>query len=86
MGTVDPFVLGKTIAQALLVAAVYGLPALVAVWRRHDRSETIALTNLLLGWTVIGWLLLLIWALKGLPQRWPWFLWHLRRQVARTAS
>jgi hypothetical protein len=82
----DPFVLGKTTAQALLVAAVYSLPALVAVQRQHDRSEAIALANLLLGWTVLGWLLLLVWALKGWPQRWSWFLRRSPRRATRSAD
>jgi hypothetical protein len=43
--------------------------ALAAVCRRHDRSEAIALFNLLLGWTVVGWLVLLVWELRWTPRR-----------------
>lgn len=42
--------------------AFYFLPFLIA-WRRNHRNETpIGLTNLLLGWTIIGWIIALIWA------------------------
>ena len=43
--------------------------ALVAVCRRHDWPEVIALFNLLLGWTVVGWFVLLVWALRWTPRR-----------------
>jgi hypothetical protein len=61
--------LAKGLAGALLIAFAYGLPALVAVHRRHDRAEAIALLDLLLGWTVLGWLVLLAWALEWTPRR-----------------
>jgi hypothetical protein len=61
--------LAKATAGALLIASAYSLPALVAVHGRHDRSEAIALLNLLLGWTVVGWLVLLPWALRWEPRR-----------------
>ena len=62
-------ILAKATAKALLIAFAYGLPALVAAYRRHDRSEAIARLNLLLGWTVVGWLVLLAWALQWEPRR-----------------
>jgi hypothetical protein len=64
-----PIALAEALAKALLITFAYGLPALVAVHRRHDRSEAIALLNLLLGWTVLGWLVLLAWALRWTPRR-----------------
>jgi hypothetical protein len=45
---------------ALAVAVVYAAPALIAAHRRHRRAERIALLNLALGWTVVGWLVLLV--------------------------
>ena len=39
------------------------------MYRRHDRAEAIARLNLLLGWTVLGWLVLLAWALRGTLRR-----------------
>jgi hypothetical protein len=70
-------VVAKVLAKALLITFAYGLPALVAVHRRHERAEAIALLNLLLGWTVLGWLVLLAWALGWTPRRS-----RLRRRLA----
>lgn len=42
--------------------ALYFLPFLIA-WRRGHRNETpIGLVNLIFGWTVIGWIVALIWS------------------------
>ena len=65
MENADAVELIKTVAKALLVTAAYGLPALVAVYRRHRRAEAIAIVNLFLGWTVIGWLAALVWAFRS---------------------
>ena len=47
MGNQDVLIaVAKVLAKALLITFAYGLPALVAVHRRHDRSEAIALLNL----------------------------------------
>lgn len=47
--------------------ALYFLPTIVAA-SRHKRSENaIVALNLLLGWTVIGWIGALIWALSADP-------------------
>ena len=70
MGNQDALIaLAKALAKALLITLAYGLPALVAVCRRHPRAEAIALLDLLLGWTVLGWLVLLAWALRWTPRR-----------------
>jgi hypothetical protein len=43
----------------------YFLPAIVALVReRHDKIS-IFLLNFLLGWTLIGWVVALIWACKS---------------------
>lgn len=46
----------------LIVIALYFLPMFVANIRRHKNRMPIAVTNLLLGWTFIGWVGALIWA------------------------
>ena len=56
--------LAQVAVNGLAVAMIYSAPALIAAWRRHRRAERIALLNLLLGWTVIGWLVLLAWAVR----------------------
>ena len=44
---------------------LYFLPAVLASSRRHPSGIAICVTNLFLGWTGIGWLLCLVWALSG---------------------
>ena len=57
-------------SSALFVWAVFGffgyfLPALVALMRKHRQTTAIMALNLLLGWTFIGWVAALIWALTN---------------------
>ena len=45
--------------------AVYFLPAVVAGLRRHRKALAIFALDLLLGWTLVGWIAALVWALKS---------------------
>ena len=45
-----------------LIFAVYFLPALIAFSRQHKNKIAIFLLNLLLGWTVLGWVGSLVWS------------------------
>ena len=51
----------------LLIAALYFLPALVARRRRHHNTLAIFALNLLAGWTAVGWIIVLVWALTRPP-------------------
>jgi hypothetical protein len=53
----------------LLFLTLYFLPALIAAIRRAQHGLAIGLLNLLLGWTVIGWLAALIWAVVEQPRK-----------------
>ena len=64
MNPVDPTVIAMVAAKAALAALVYALPAILAGWWRQPRPEQIALLNLLLGWTGIGWLALLLYVVR----------------------
>ena len=55
----DLIKIGLVVAKATAVTLVYALPALLATWWRQRNPERIAVLNLLLGWTGIGWLALL---------------------------
>lgn len=44
---------------------IYFLPTIVALSRGHLSALAIFLLNLFLGWTLIGWLLALIWSCTG---------------------
>jgi T4 superinfection immunity protein len=46
----------------LLIA--YFIPVIVAIARKHRFAPVIALLNILLGWTVLGWLAAMIWAVN----------------------
>ena len=55
---------GKGIMDALiLIAAVYMLPTMNALLRRHANTGAIATLNVLLGWTVLGWIGAVVWSM-----------------------
>lgn len=41
---------------------IYFLPTVIANSRRNPKSNAIFLVNLLTGWTMLGWIAVLIWA------------------------
>ncbi|WP_329743499.1 superinfection immunity protein [Dyella sp. A6] len=43
-------------------AAIYFLPAIVATSRKHPNATAICVLDLLLGWTLLGWVIALVWA------------------------
>ena len=49
-----------------LLALLYFLPTIVAAGRGHGIALILVL-NLFFGWTVIGWFVLLLWALVSCP-------------------
>lgn len=52
--------------QGFLLLAVLGLgyflPTVIALSRKHHNSGAIIALNLLLGWTVLGWIAALVWS------------------------
>jgi hypothetical protein len=51
--------------EILLVVLIFGfyfLPTLIAFLRQHKNKLAIFLLNLLLGWTVLGWVVSLVWS------------------------
>jgi hypothetical protein len=48
---------------------LYWLPTIVAVARHTHSALGIAMLNFFFGWTGIGWILALIWALAAGPAR-----------------
>jgi hypothetical protein len=49
----------------LFFVAMYFLPALIAALRKHPQTLAIFVLNLLLGWSVIGWIGSLVWSLTN---------------------
>ena len=56
---------GEAIFWMLIFLAIHFLPSFVAGARNHISTLAIFMLNLLLGWTVIGWVVALIWACTG---------------------
>jgi hypothetical protein len=52
-----------------LLFAIYYLPWFIARAVQHPRRGAIFVLNCLLGWTIIGWVAALVWALTGLSRR-----------------
>jgi hypothetical protein len=54
-----------------LFLVAYFIPFFVAAGRKHRFSTAIGLINLLLGWTVIGWVAAIIWAVnRDVREQW----------------
>jgi uncharacterized membrane protein YqaE (UPF0057 family) len=51
----------------LVLLIVYCAPSIVATQRGYHNRQAILVLNLLLGWTVLGWIAALIWALTRPP-------------------
>lgn len=58
-----PFVFTWGIAAILFIP--YFLPTIIALIRRSNNSGGIFLLNLFLGWTFIGWIVSLVWAVAS---------------------
>jgi hypothetical protein len=51
-----------TILMVLAIVLLYMLPTLIAFGRAYPRRQDVALVNILLGWTLIGWIAVFLWA------------------------
>jgi uncharacterized membrane protein YqaE (UPF0057 family) len=56
--------LGKIFA-ILLICSVYLAPTGVALLRGNREIGNIFLVNFLLGWTILGWVMSFVWAVKN---------------------
>ena len=52
------------ILVCVLMLAVYFLPSYVAYRNKHKDQTAILALNLMAGWTFVGWVISLVWALK----------------------
>jgi threonine/homoserine/homoserine lactone efflux protein len=46
----------------IISALIYVLPSIIAILRGHSHTMAIIIINLLLGWTLIGWIVVFLWA------------------------
>jgi len=51
-----------SLIYAIVVLGIYFLPAIVACLNKKKNAAGIFVLNLFLGWTGIGWIIALIWA------------------------
>lgn len=48
----------------VLLFIIYFLPAFIAGYRTHKDHTNILLVNMFFGWSFVGWIVVLIWALS----------------------
>jgi len=60
---------GGGVIGSLLFLGLYFVPTIVASVHHHHNTLAIGALNLLLGWTVIGWIAALIWALTAVQRQ-----------------
>jgi type VI protein secretion system component VasK len=59
---------GQMILFIAIAVIVYFIPNWIAIARKHHNGNAIFVTNLLLGWTALGWIAALIWSLTAVKQ------------------
>lgn len=66
--------MGSVLVLAIAIAAIalYFVPSLVAASRKHNNSGAIAVLNIFLGWTVLGWIVALIWSMTDNVKKAEW--------------
>lgn len=52
----------ESLMMGMILSGIYIFPLAIAYGRDHHQQHAIAVLNVALGWTAIGWLLALIWA------------------------
>ena len=58
-------ILATVIFVAFIWLAIYFIPIIIAYIRRHNNFVAICLLNIFTGWTFLGWLASLLWALNS---------------------
>jgi hypothetical protein len=64
MINMDVIALLATLGMILAVLGLYWLPSIVGYFRHAPSLFNVVVTNALLGWTVVGWLVSLAMALR----------------------
>lgn len=54
-----------SLGYVLSFCAIYFMPSIVAYLNKAKSFSAIFVLNLFLGWTLIGWIIALVWALKN---------------------
>lgn len=59
--------LALRLATQLAIVLVYLVPSIIAQRYQHPKQPAILMLNVALGWTIVGWVVALIWALNPNP-------------------
>jgi len=54
----------SSIIGVTVVLISYFIPTIIALIRKHRDATAIFILNLFLGWSLIGWIISLVWAFK----------------------
>ena len=54
-----------TVVELMLIAIIYMLPALISYARDIPARQTVTVLNIVLGWTLIVWVILFLWAMSA---------------------
>lgn len=66
----DVFLLGMPgISEWMIILIPYFLPTIIALIRNSDRAGAVFVMNFFLGWTIIGWVWALVWAVSPRMQQ-----------------
>jgi len=57
------FDLMSSILGLIILLGIYLLPGIIAGFKKKKNQTAIFFFNFLLGWTIIGWIIALIWSL-----------------------
>lgn len=49
----------------IVLVVVYFLPSIIASRRKHKNTNAIFIVNIFLGWTFVGWVAALVWAVAN---------------------
>lgn len=55
----------ESIGTLATLAAIYLAPTAIAILRSHKNAMAICALNLLTGWTAIGWIVAIVWAMTS---------------------
>lgn len=56
---------GLYYVEAIIGFVLYFIPTIIAFKRKHRNKIPVGLTNFFFGWTIIGWIVCLIWAFSA---------------------
>lgn len=59
----------QLLAFTVGIICLYFVPTIVSESRNHYSNGGIFVFNIVFGWTVLGWLIALIWACSGQPRK-----------------